>query len=95
MHIDCLKRVPLRELWAHEARDFTTWPSENLDLLGETLGIPQLYMVRCEAAAGVFSADILADADPHCVTGSARASDRARATVRSVLSGCVHAAGVL
>ena len=61
MHIDRLKRIPLRELWAHEARDFTTWLSENLDLLGETLGIPQLTLVQREAAAGVFSADILAD----------------------------------
>ena len=51
----------MRELWAHEARDFTTWLAENLDLLGETLGIPQLTLVQREAAAGVFSADILAD----------------------------------
>lgn len=61
MHINRLQRLPLRELWADEARDFTTWLSENLDLLGETLGIPQLTVVQREAAAGVFSADILAD----------------------------------
>ena len=61
MHISRLTRVPLRELWAHEARDFTTWLSENLDLLGETVGISQLSLVQREAAAGVFSADILAD----------------------------------
>lgn len=61
MHIARLQRVSLRELWAHEARDFTTWLSENLDLLGETLGIPHLTLVQREAAAGIFSADILAD----------------------------------
>lgn len=61
MHIARLTRVPLRELWAHEARDFTTWLAENLDLLGEMLGIPQLTLVQREAAAGIFSADILAD----------------------------------
>ncbi len=60
MNIGRLKRVDLRELWRHEARDFTTWLSENLDLLGETLGL-QLSLLEREAAAGPFSADILAD----------------------------------
>lgn len=45
---------------AHEARDFTAWLSENLDLLGETLGL-QLSLLEREAAVGPFSADILAD----------------------------------
>ncbi len=60
MNIGRLERVDLRELWRHEARDFTTWLSENLDLLGETLGM-QLSLQEIEAAAGPFSADILAD----------------------------------
>ncbi len=60
MNIGRLTRVDLRELWRHEAHDFTTWLSENLDLLGETLGL-QLSLLEREAAAGPFSADILAD----------------------------------
>jgi len=59
-NIGRLTRVDLRELWPHEGRDFTTWLSENLDLLGETLGL-QLSLVEREASAGPFSADILAD----------------------------------
>ncbi len=61
MHIARLTRVPLREIWTHEARDFTTWLSENLDLLAEALSISQLTLVQRDAAAGIFSADILAD----------------------------------
>jgi len=60
MNIGRLERIDLRELWRHEARDFTTWLSENLDLLGETLGM-HLSLQEIEAAAGPFSADILAD----------------------------------
>jgi hypothetical protein len=46
-------------LWRHEARDFTTWLADNLDLLSETLGFP-LTLVQTEMRAGIYSADILA-----------------------------------
>jgi len=55
-----LQPVALRELWHHEARDFTTWLAENLDLLGEALGL-ELSLVEREATTGPFSADILAE----------------------------------
>ena len=60
MHISRLESVPLRELWQNEARDFTTWLAENLDFLGEALGV-ELSLIEQEAAAGSFSADILAE----------------------------------
>jgi hypothetical protein len=61
MQISRLERVSLRELWRHEARDFTTWLAGNLDQLGEVLGFP-LTLLQTEVATGTFSADILADA---------------------------------
>lgn len=60
-----LTSVPLREVWSHEARDFTTWLANNLDLLGEVLSLP-MSLIQREVRAGMFSADILAD------TGSER-----------------------
>lgn len=60
MEISRLEPVPLRTLWPSEAYDFTTWLAENLDLLGETLGM-ELSLLQQEASAGVFSADILAE----------------------------------
>lgn len=60
MSISRLESVPLRELWANEAKDFTTWLAENLDFLGEKLGL-ELSVVEREASVGPFSADILAE----------------------------------
>jgi hypothetical protein len=34
-----LKRVDLRRLWPHEAVDFTTWLAQNIEVLGEALGL--------------------------------------------------------
>ncbi len=59
-HIARLTPVPLRELWRHEARDFSSWLSENLDYLEETIGI-NLSLVEQESAAGDFSVDIVAE----------------------------------
>ena len=61
------RRVPLREVWPHEARDFTGWLADNLDYLEEIIGL-QLSLVEREASAGDFAADILAeDADGNLV----------------------------
>jgi len=57
-----LSEVDLREIWAHEERDFSSWlaKKENLDLLSEELGI-ELELIRREAPVGAFEADILAE----------------------------------
>jgi len=60
MPIGRLEKVSLREIWPNEARDFTTWLAENLDFLGEALEL-SLSLIEQEAAAGIFSADILAE----------------------------------
>lgn len=60
MKISRLEKVPLRELWRHEARGFTHWLADNLDLLGEKVGF-HLTFVKREASVGPFSADILAE----------------------------------
>ena len=55
-----LTRVPLREVWPHEARDFSHWLAKNLDYLEECTGL-SLSLVETEAAAGDFAVDILAE----------------------------------
>lgn len=54
-----IERVPLREVWKDEARDFTPWLRENIEVLGEELGIGLSEAVS-EQAAGNFSVDIVA-----------------------------------
>jgi hypothetical protein len=34
-----IERVPLREVWKKEAKDFTNWLYENLEVLGEELDL--------------------------------------------------------
>jgi hypothetical protein len=56
--------VPLREVWPHEARDFTIWLEENIDLLNEYLPVPiDPESVAHEAPAGVFAVDLVATDD--------------------------------
>ena len=55
-----LERVPLREVWKHEAYDFTQWLESNADVLSDALGITLINMER-EQAAGSFSVDLVAE----------------------------------
>ena len=54
-----LKDVNLRDVWPHEAHNFTPWLADNLERLSEVVGIP-LESGNTEVAVGQFSADILA-----------------------------------
>ena len=58
-----IERVDLREVWEDEARDFTPWLRENIEVLGDELDIVLSETVS-EQAAGDFSVDIVAK-DPN------------------------------
>ena len=57
--LGAIEKVDLREIWPNEASDFTPWLAENLDKLGEALGL-DLELQSAEAAVGAFSLDVLA-----------------------------------
>lgn len=53
----------LREVWLHEAHDFTPWLAKNIGVLGETVGI-DISIEETESSVGDFNVDIFAsDAD--------------------------------
>lgn len=60
-----LERVNLRAAWKHEAGEFTPWlaQDENLQLLAEALGLPELERVATEHPVGDFKVDILCTDD--------------------------------
>jgi hypothetical protein len=55
-----LTKVDLREVWKKEAKDFTTWLENNLDILSEQINFKLLALER-EKAVGPFSVDIYAE----------------------------------
>lgn len=61
MNLGRIESVPVREVWKHEAQDFTKWLAreENLSMLGEACGL-DLELVDTESAVGSFAVDIFA-----------------------------------
>ena len=57
-----LEKVALRDLWKHEAKDFSAWlaEEENLTMLGDTIGI-DICKIETESHVGGFFVDILAE----------------------------------
>jgi len=55
-----IERIPLREIWKHEAYDFTTWLQENIDVLNDVLDL-SLSSAEREQPAGRLSVDLVAE----------------------------------
>jgi len=57
-----LGKIELRDVWGHEAIDFTSWlaQEENLDVLSEEIGVT-IKLIKTEAYVGKFNVDILAE----------------------------------
>lgn len=54
-----IKKVQLRKIWKNEAYDFTPWLTDNLEQIGEAIGL-ELEFEDKEVSVGPYSADILA-----------------------------------
>ena len=64
MKIGTLEQVDLRDVWAKEASDFTTWLGDNIGLLSETLDL-DLTVIEIEKKLedSRYSIDIFAEDD--------------------------------
>jgi hypothetical protein len=60
LNVGRLQRVGLREVWKHEAQDFTQWLQNNIEVLNESLDLNLLGANR-ERSAGDFSVDLVAE----------------------------------
>lgn len=58
--IDRIKRVHLREVWKHEAHDFTVWLEANIDVLTEVVGF-EISNAEREQSTGNFNVDLKAE----------------------------------
>ena len=54
-----LEDISLRDAWSHEAHDFTPWLCQNIDRIGDAIGVP-LELTGREVPVESFAADILA-----------------------------------
>ncbi len=55
-----IEKVPLREIWKHEAHDFTKWLQDNIDVLSDVINLP-LTNVEREQTTGNFYVDLTAE----------------------------------
>jgi hypothetical protein len=62
VQIEKIQRVNLREVWRHEAHDFSAWLSDNIDVLNDAVDL-NLASVEREQSAGSFSVDLVAEDD--------------------------------
>jgi len=58
--IEKITRVPLRQIWKHEAKEFTTWLQNNTDVLIDVVGFT-LVNVEREKSTGNFNVDLYAE----------------------------------
>ena len=57
-----IERVPLRDVWPHEAYDFTQWLEENIDVLSEAIDRTIVTAERERKTESTFSVDLVAEA---------------------------------
>jgi len=57
-----LEPVPIRDVWQHEANDWTPWLAEHVDLLAEALGMEDLEVEGTEVPVGGYKADLVCSA---------------------------------
>lgn len=57
-HLGRLATVPPKEVWAHEAHEFTPWLLDNVDVLADLLGM-DLALEVAEHPVGSFWLDLL------------------------------------
>jgi hypothetical protein len=55
-----IEKVPLREIWKHEATELTKWLQENPDVISDVVGF-QLVNIEREQSTGNFNVDLIAE----------------------------------
>lgn len=62
MAIGKLTKVPLREIWKNEAKDFSSWLADNIEVLNEAIDL-KLSVVEKNHTVGSFFIDVLGEDD--------------------------------